>query len=60
MKCPKCTGMMVKQAFFNQSVNFEGWKCLNCGKVIENKKNSIKTDAFDIFRHRLKAKDERN
>ncbi len=58
MKCPKCTGMMVMQSFFNQSVNFEGWKCLNCGNVIEKKKVTIKTDIFGVFYQRQKIKDE--
>ena len=58
MKCPKCTGMMVMQSFFNQSVNFEGWKCLNCGNVIEKKKVTIKTDVFGVFYQRQKNKDE--
>lgn len=52
--------MMVMQSFFNQSVNFEGWKCLNCGNVIEKKKTTIKTDAFSIFYQRQKIKDEGN
>lgn len=52
--------MMVMQSFFNQSINFEGWKCLNCGNVIERKKNAIKTDAFGIFYQRQKIKDEGN
>lgn len=60
MKCPKCTGMMVMQSFFNQSINFEGWKCLNCGKIVEKKKHTIKTDAFSIFYQRQRIKDEGN
>jgi len=60
MKCPKCDGMMIMQSFFNHSVNFEGWKCLNCGKVIEKKKTTIKSDAFSIFYQRQKIKDEGN
>lgn len=58
MKCPKCTGMMVMQSFFNQSVNFEGWKCLNCGNVIEKRKVTIKADVFGAFYQRQKTKDE--
>jgi len=52
--------MMVMQSFFNQSVNFEGWKCLNCGNVIEKKKATIKTDVFGAFYQRQKVKDENN
>jgi DNA-directed RNA polymerase subunit M/transcription elongation factor TFIIS len=58
MKCPKCDGLMLKQAFFNHFINFEGWKCLNCGKIVEKKENSIKETAFSIFYQRQKNKDQ--
>ena len=37
MKCKKCDGLLVLQTFFDHSLNFEGWKCLNCGKIILKK-----------------------
>jgi hypothetical protein len=49
---------MLKQAFFNHFINFEGWKCLNCGKIVEKKENSIKETAFSIFYQRQKNKDQ--
>ena len=47
---------MVMQSFFDHFINFEGCKCLNCGKVIERRENSIKDDAFSIFYQRQKLK----
>ncbi len=38
MKCKKCSGLMVLQSFFDHFLNFEGWKCLNCGKIIAKKR----------------------
>lgn len=58
MRCPKCEGLMVAQNFFNHSINFSGWKCLNCGKVVEKKENSLKDDAFSLFYQRQRAKDQ--
>lgn len=58
MKCPKCQGLMIMQTFFNHFINFEGWKCLNCGKIIEKKENTIKDNAFSIFYQRQKTKEE--
>ena len=58
MKCPKCQGLMVLQAFFNHFINFEGWKCLNCGKIVEKKENTLKDNAFSIFYQRQKTKDK--
>jgi hypothetical protein len=49
MKCKKCGGLMVIQSFFDYFLNFEGWKCLNCGKIIVKKEKTIESDAFSIF-----------
>ena len=57
MKCPKCEGLMTMQSFFNHFINFEGWKCLNCGKIIEKKEQTLKSDAFGVFYQRQKTKD---
>lgn len=56
MKCPKCNGLMVMQSFFDHFINFEGWKCLNCGKIIEKKENTLKDDVFGIFYQRQKSR----
>ena len=58
MKCPKCQRLMVMQAFFNNFLNFKGWKFLNCGKVVEKKENTLKDNAFSIFYQRQKTKDQ--
>ena len=47
---------MIMQAFFDHFINFEGWKCLNCGKIIEKRENTIKDDAFSVFYQRQKIK----
>jgi DNA-directed RNA polymerase subunit RPC12/RpoP len=56
MRCPKCGGLMLMQSFFDHFINFEGWKCLNCGKIIEKRENTIKDDSFGIFYQRQKLK----
>jgi hypothetical protein len=47
---------MVLQSFFDHFINFEGWKCLNCGKIIEKRESTIKDDAFSVFYQRQKIK----
>lgn len=49
MKCSKCDGLMVLQSFFDNFLNFDAWKCLNCGKIIAKKEKTIEFDAFSIF-----------
>lgn len=49
MKCSKCNGLMVVQSFFDNFLNFDGWKCLNCGKIMVKKEKSLESDAFSIF-----------
>jgi len=36
MRCPRCSGVMVIQKFFDMYYNFEGWRCVNCGSIIDN------------------------
>ncbi len=60
MKCKKCSGLMVLQTFFDHFVNFNGWKCLNCGKVITRKERTIESDAFSMFYQQQKCKNEPN
>ena len=59
MKCQKCEGLMIQQAFFDHFINFDGWKCLNCGKVIPCKDKSIEFDAFSIFYQQQKCKNKK-
>jgi ssDNA-binding Zn-finger/Zn-ribbon topoisomerase 1 len=49
MKCKKCGGLMVLQSFFDHFINFDGWKCLNCGRVALRKEKTIEFDAFSLF-----------
>ena len=55
MKCTKCSGLMVMQSFFDHFLNFDGWKCLNCGKVIPKKEKALEFDAFSLFYQQQKA-----
>jgi len=50
---------MVLQSFFDHFFNFEGWKCLNCGKVIIRKEKTLEWDAFSIFCQQQKSKNRR-
>ena len=59
MKCIKCAGLMIKQAFFDHFLNFEGWKCLNCGKIITRKEQVIEIDAFRVFYQQQKCKNRK-
>ncbi|HJM68505.1 MAG TPA: hypothetical protein QGF02_01030 [Candidatus Babeliales bacterium] len=56
MKCRKCKGLMVQQTFFDNFLNFDGWKCLNCGKVVARKEKTIEFDAFSVFYQQQKSK----
>jgi hypothetical protein len=56
MKCKKCGGLMVLQSFFDHFLNFEGWKCLNCGRVALRKEKSIEFDAFSAFYQQQKCR----
>lgn len=55
MKCTKCSGLMVVQSFFDHFLNFNAWKCLNCGKIITTKEKTIEFDAFSIFYQQQKC-----
>lgn len=41
MGCPRCKGLMVPDRFLDLrddtgSLKFEGWRCVNCGEVIDS------------------------
>lgn len=59
MKCKKCAGLMVLQSFFDHFLNFNGWKCLNCGKIITQKERTIEADAFSIYYQQQKTKSKK-
>lgn len=37
MRCKRCGGMMVYEKFYDYNENdcFWGWRCVNCGEVID-------------------------
>ena len=59
MKCKKCSGLMVLQSFFDHFLNFDGWKCLNCGKVIPKKEKTLEFDTFGVFYRQQKCKNKK-
>ncbi|MBA3751631.1 hypothetical protein H0X06_02405 [Candidatus Dependentiae bacterium] len=60
MKCTKCSGLMIMQSFFDHFLNFEGWKCLNCGKIIAKKEKPMEFDAFSIFYQQQRCNNKNN
>lgn len=50
---------MVHQSFFDNFLNFDGWKCLNCGKIVARKEKTIEFDAFSIFYQQQKCKKQK-
>lgn len=59
MKCQKCNGLMMLQTFFDQCLNFEGWKCLNCGKIVVRKERTAEYDVFSMFYQQKKTNNRR-
>lgn len=49
MRCVKCDGLMVFQTFFDHFLNFNAWKCVNCGKIVVRKEKTIELDVFRVF-----------
>lgn len=35
MKCPRCHGSMVYDRFFNHCENYQAWRCINCGQILD-------------------------
>ena len=33
--CPRCNGRMVPQDFFGREGRFSGWRCVNCGEIVD-------------------------
>lgn len=50
---------MVQQTFFDHLLNFDGWKCLNCGKIIARKEKTIEADVFGLFYRQQKCKNKK-
>lgn len=47
---------MVIQAFFDHFINFEAWKCLNCGNIVAKKEKTLEFDSFSVFNQQQKIK----
>ena len=56
MRCRKCSGLMVQQSFFDHFLNFEGWKCLNCGKITLKKEKVLEYDYFGMYLQQQKPR----
>lgn len=50
---------MVLQSFFDHFLNFDGWRCLNCGKIIARKNTALEYDAFGTFYQQQKCKNKK-
>ena len=48
MKCQKCDGLMISQRFADSFITFYGWKCLNCGSIVDKTivQNRLKASSF--------------
>jgi len=56
MKCPKCEGLMVSQSFSDHFMNFQAWKCVNCGNMIAKQEKTIEFDSFSVFYQQERVK----
>ncbi len=36
MVCPKCRGLMVDERMTDYSMVFHGWRCVNCGMILDS------------------------
>lgn len=35
MKCHRCGSVMVYERFYGPSENFLGWRCIQCGEILD-------------------------
>lgn len=51
MKCPKCTGLLIREDIREQSGRFQGWRCIQCGfrldHLIAQNRTSVPPDPSD-------------
>jgi hypothetical protein len=47
---------MILQSFVDQCLNVDGWKCLNCGRVVARKEKVMEPDMFGIYYQQHKNK----
>lgn len=36
MRCPRCRGLMTFEKFLNKLEFFLGWRCINCGEIVDS------------------------
>lgn len=36
MRCPRCHGLMYFEKFLNKLEFFNGWRCINCGEIVDS------------------------
>ncbi len=36
MKCPKCTGLLIREDIREHSGRFQGWRCIQCGLRLDH------------------------
>jgi hypothetical protein len=56
MKCLRCEGLMISQAFIDAIFGPDSWKCLNCGNTLVGRENGLEFDSFSMFNHQKKIK----
>lgn len=35
MKCHRCGSAMVFERFYGPGANFSGWRCIQCGEIVD-------------------------
>jgi hypothetical protein len=35
MKCKRCGSVMVREKFYGPGGNFLGWRCIQCGEILD-------------------------
>lgn len=35
MRCPRCHGRMIYDHFFSRCENYQAWRCINCGQILD-------------------------
>jgi hypothetical protein len=35
MECKKCKGLMIEEPYSDYFLVCHGWKCLNCGEIVD-------------------------
>jgi hypothetical protein len=56
MKCLRCEGLMISQAFINALSGPGSWKCVNCGNTLVGQENDLEFDSFSMFHHQQKMR----